>query len=208
MKKTLLFVLGLSLFALDGFAQRGQGQGRGRDRDIRAERGRETTINHRPNNGRHQYAYVAPRKRGRRPAVVHRRGNETVIIRRHPGIRYTRPVVYQRPIVVRPHIRYNRGYRYGNVLRTGQVNNIAESMSYARFDDEALQIAKNRIRRNAIRSEDVAYLMSQLNFEDNRLALAKFAWSRTVDRRNFNLVFNELKFRSSQRELDRFIGRF
>ena len=207
MKKTLLLVLGLSLLTLEGMAQRGQGNGRGRDKEFRGNRDRETTINHRPNHNRPNYYRNAhPGKRGRRPVVAHR-GNETVIIRHRPGIRYQRPIVFSPNVVVRPYA-YNRGYSNRYVLRTGQVNNIAESMSFARFDDYALQIAKNRIRRNGIRSQDVAYLMTQLHFEDNKLALAKFAWSRTVDRRNYHLVYNELRFRSSQNNLDRFINRY
>ena len=199
MKKTLLVMIGLSFLAFESIAQKGQGRGRGQGQDIDKNRGKQTTINHQPNrNNRNRSTYVVPRKRGREQVAY--RGNTRVIVTHRPGIRYTRPVV------IRPYVRYNRGYNYNQVLRTSQVNSIAESMSYARFDDSALQIAKDRIRRNGIRSEDVAYLMQQLYFEDNKLALAKFAWSRTVDRRNFNLVYSELKFRSSQRELDRFIN--
>ena len=203
-------MIGLSFIGLEAIAQQRQGRDRGPDRDRGQRPDRGTTINHRPNQQFNRHHRNGPKRY--RNAYAYNRGRETVIIRHRPGIRYTRPVVVRPHVYVRPSYRYGApGYGshvYRRVLRTGEVNAIADRMSFVQFDDDALQVAKNRIRKRTIRSEDVAYLMRQLHFEDNKLKLAKFAWSRTIDKRNFNTVFNELRFRSSQRELDRFIGRY
>ena len=135
-----------------------------------------------------------------------RRGNETVIVRYSPGIRYTRPIVYRPRVVVHPHVTVS--YAYARILSTADIDLIAERMSFASFDEDALAIARTSIRDFRLTAEDAAFLVQQLRFESNRLDLAKFAWHRTADKQNYNLVFNELKFRSSQRELDGYIYRY
>ena len=131
------------------------------------------------------------------------RGNRTVYISHSPGIRYVRHV----NITPRAYVYVNiEGRRVrSNILTVEDVDWIAWEMAQARFDDEKLDIARDLIRGNMVYAEDVAYLMQELRFEENRLRLAKFAHRRTVDKRNYAVVFDQLEFRSSRRELDRFI---
>ena len=229
MKKSVLLLIGLAFIGIEGMAQRGQGQGRDRDADFdRNRQGQQDQYRDRGQRGQ-QYGQRGHGQRGQygqrghhgqryshrnrgysysRPygrTHTYRRGNTQVIIRSTPGIRYDRYYV-RRPNF---YINYDIDRMYSRrVLHGGEVNRIARDMEFARFDDDALQIAKASIRKRGVRSADVAFLMKQLSFEDNRLALAKFAWSRTVDRGNYFRVYNQLNFRSSQRELDRFINRY
>ena len=208
MKKSLLIIMGLALISIDGIAQKGQGRGPDRDHRQREERKEEfhRDRTHYGNNNRHrQRGYSQFRHRPDAYYAGRHRGNTTVIVRRSPGIRYDR-YFYSGP-------GYRVDFGYGpaparRVLSPREVNWIANDMELARFDDRALLNAKAAIRKRNIRADDVAYLMQQLSFDDNRLELAKFAWNRTIDKRNYHRVFNKLRFRSNQRELDRYINRY
>jgi hypothetical protein len=95
---------------------------------------------------------------------------------------------------------YNR-----NVDRSLVYNSTLRRIEQSSFDSEKLRIAKQYMRTNTLRSQQVAYMMRLLNFESTRLTLAKISYNQVLDPKNYYLVYDSFQFRSSANALDRFI---
>lgn len=185
MKKLLLLVFGLAVLGAESFAQGHPGKDRRHEQSHKnAPRG-------------NAYGYYKNRE------VIVNRPSERVIITVRPGIRYVRHYT----VAPRSYVyinSYGTSYR-SRVLTPQEIDNIAHEMDHARYDQERLEIARAFIRKDMVYAEDVAFLMNYLSFEEHRLELAKFSYRRTVDKQNYHLVFDQLEYRGSKRELDRFI---
>ena len=97
------------------------------------------------------------------------------------------------------------GYRNSKVIAEWEVNRFVKDLRRVGFDDDRLEIAKDFIKGRKLYAEDVAFIMSELRFEDNRLRFAKSAYKKTLDTENYGFVFDKLRFRSSQDKLDNYI---
>ena len=108
-----------------------------------------------------------------------------------------------------PTNRNHRSPHYGNGARQGQAkvfNRTIRMMRNTPYQNERRNIAKRYVRNNPVYAHQVARMMQNMRFEADRLWLAKYAFRFTRDKRNYREVRRELRFRSSQRELARFIG--
>jgi len=74
------------------------------------------------------------------------------------------------------------------------------------FSSTKLQIAKQAIAANKVSAEQVEELMHMMDFESDKLGLAKFAYLYTVDRNNYYAVNEAFDFDSSIHELNRYIS--
>jgi hypothetical protein len=61
------------------------------------------------------------------------------------------------------------------------------------------------VDHNYVSAHQIADIMSFFSFESTRLKFAKYAFHRTCDIQNYGVVFAELTFNSSRRELDCYI---
>lgn len=86
--------------------------------------------------------------------------------------------------------------RYKEVKRTIKSNS---------FDDTKLKIAKQIIDNNCLLTDQVIGIINLLTFENNKLKLAKFAYSRTLDQGNYFKVNRVFDFNSSVEELTEYI---
>lgn len=75
------------------------------------------------------------------------------------------------------------------------------------FDGQKLRMAKREIAEHGVNSSQVAQLADLMAFESNKLDLAKFAYRFTTDPYNYHYVYNVFTFRSSVKDLERFIRR-
>ena len=78
------------------------------------------------------------------------------------------------------------------------MDDLLFEMNNYTFDSDKLRAAKQFIRNNDVYSNDVLRMMQALDFESNRLALAKFAYRFSLDPDNYYLVEDGLEFRSSK----------
>lgn len=101
----------------------------------------------------------------------------------------------------------NRGWNggYGNVMKAGEFESVKESLRKEWFETNRLQSTKFIIDKNNFTTRQVKELMQLFTFENNKLEVAKYAYSKTVDKRNYYHVNEELTFSSSKEELARFI---
>lgn len=222
MKKVLLIVLGLAFISMEGIAQKGRGHGNGQGKG----KGKKSEYVVRGNNG-NAYGHQKNRKS---KGSNHHNNNTTVVVRGGSSVAYARPRYESRDyrhrhgsvyVSYRPGIRYVRHYtirpltyiyvydhgiRYRrSIISMEQVDAIADKMAYTRGDARRLQVAKDMLWNKMLYAEDVAYLMTLLNDDEHRLNLARFAFSRTVDKENYDFVREEIILNEHKRALDRFI---
>lgn len=100
---------------------------------------------------------------------------------------------------------WNNGY--GNVMRTGEFESVRESLRKEWFEANRLKSAKFIIDKYNFTTSQVKELMLLFTFENNKLEIAKYAYSKTVDKERYYQVNEVLTFNSSKEELMRFVRR-
>lgn len=100
----------------------------------------------------------------------------------------------------------NRDYECRDILRGPEFERFYLAVANRSFDDSKMALAKQVLRHSTIYAEDLKSLMKLLNFESNKIELAKFMYQQVCDRRNFYMVYDAFSFESSIREMDRFIN--
>jgi hypothetical protein len=73
------------------------------------------------------------------------------------------------------------------------------------FESTRLTVAKQMLAGNWVTSDQVRQMMLQMNFEDSRIELARFAYNRVVDPQNYYLVNNGFTFSSSVDQLNQYL---
>ena len=82
-----------------------------------------------------------------------------------------------------------------------------ESLRKEWFENKRLATAKQIIERNYFTSQQVKELMLLFTFENNRLDIAKYAYGKTVDKRNYSVVNDAFTFNSKEK-LDQYIREY
>lgn len=100
--------------------------------------------------------------------------------------------------------RNNRDSRYDE-MSDADFGQARENLRKEWFENTRLSSAKQIIDRNYFTSRQVKELMLLFTFENNRLDIAKSAYSKTVDRENYFIVNDGLSMTSNKEELNRFI---
>ena len=75
------------------------------------------------------------------------------------------------------------------------------------FEDTKKVYAKQIVDANYFASAQVKQLLDVLNFEDTKLEIAKYAYSKTVDQNNYYLVNDAFEFESSIESLNKYISK-
>jgi len=101
----------------------------------------------------------------------------------------------------------NQGNSYGNVMSNNMFNSFLNALQNTKFDDDRVSVIKQQLATNRITSEQVKALMKSLTFDENRLNVAKFAYSRCVDRNNYFMIYSAFEFESYAQELRDYISR-
>ena len=74
------------------------------------------------------------------------------------------------------------------------------------FDDDKLSFFRAQKNMLMLSTEQVAQLVKPLAFGDNKLALAKEAYSRVVDPQNYYLLLDSFTFLSEKEEFKNFLA--
>ena len=97
--------------------------------------------------------------------------------------------------------RWDNGY--ANVLSAKDFEQVKKQISKEWSEKNRLNSAKVIIDKSSFTSQQVKELMQLFSFESNRLELAKYAFSKTVDQQNYYQLNDALTFQSSKDELAR-----
>ncbi len=100
---------------------------------------------------------------------------------------------------------WDRGPDFRNVMAAPEFERVKESLRKEWFEANRLKSAKFIVDQNNLTAMQVKELMLLFSFENNKLDIAKYAYRKTVDKRNYYLANEALTFSSSKDELARFI---
>ena len=95
--------------------------------------------------------------------------------------------------------------QYHNIMGVREFNDMKEQLRKEWFENNRLTSTKVIIDKSNFTTQQVKELMLLFTFENNRLEIAKYAYCKTVDQRNYYLVNDALTFSSSKDELARFL---
>jgi hypothetical protein len=76
------------------------------------------------------------------------------------------------------------------------------------FDATKLIIVKQSLRDNYFTTEQIAILMSDFSFDSHKLALAKKAYEKVVDKGNYFMVNEQFAFSSSVENLNNYLMQY
>ena len=79
------------------------------------------------------------------------------------------------------------------------------TIRHQNFESTRLTVAKQILSSHWVTSDQVRQIMKQMNFEDSRLEIARYAYNRVVDKNNFFQVNNGFAFSSSIDQLNNYL---
>ena len=93
----------------------------------------------------------------------------------------------------------------GNFLSTYEIDKLINDVEHAWFDSDRVAMVKQRLRHKQLSSYHVKRILLSIDFECNRVELAKFAFDRVNDPNNFCLIHDVFDFQSSINEVHDYI---
>ena len=100
---------------------------------------------------------------------------------------------------------YGNGGNLSRAMTDYEFNHVLDNISKERFENNMLKSATQIINSNYFTSEQVKQMLQLFSFENNKLDLAKLAFDKTVDQRNFYIVNDVFSYSNSKDELARYI---
>jgi hypothetical protein len=94
---------------------------------------------------------------------------------------------------------YNRG------MNVSDFNQAKEALRKEWFENTRMTSAKQLIDRNYFTSQQVKEILFLFSFENNRLDLAKYAYTKTVDKGNYSVMNEAITSGHGREELSRYI---
>ncbi len=86
-----------------------------------------------------------------------------------------------------------------------EFNAFLKTLEEKSFDDTKMTVAKQFIKNNCVSSSQLYLILKQIDFEQSRLKLAKYAYKYVYDPEKYYLVNDAFDFSSSVEELNEYI---
>lgn len=93
-------------------------------------------------------------------------------------------------------------------MNVNQYNAVRQTIQRESFDKGKMAIATQVLRDNYLSSAQVKELTMLFSFDDAKLEFAKYAYSKTVDRGSFFMVYDAFSFSSSKERLADYIRNY
>jgi hypothetical protein len=100
---------------------------------------------------------------------------------------------------------YGNGGSLTRAMSDNEFNRVLDNISRERGENNMMKSATQIISTNFFTSEQVKEMLQLFSFENNKLDLAKLAYDKTVDPRNFYVVNDVFSYGNSKDELARYI---
>jgi Domain of unknown function (DUF4476) len=105
--------------------------------------------------------------------------------------------------------RNHGGYDNSRTMNDREFSQVLSAMQKEWYEANKLKSAEQIVHTNYFTSAQVKLMLQLFSFENNKLELAKQAYAKTVDQRNFYLTVSDaFAFNSSKDELARYIRSF
>ncbi len=97
-------------------------------------------------------------------------------------------------------------YNYSPVISAGSFSALMSTISSSSFDSSKQNLAKQAIASNWFTSAQICEMLKLFTFESSKLAVAKAAYEKAIDKSNYFMVNNVFTFESSIEELSAYIA--
>ena len=87
-------------------------------------------------------------------------------------------------------------------------NAFIETIRRESFDDSRMTIAKSIIDQNYFISNQAKALVALFSFESNKVDIAKYMYGKTLDRKNYFIIYNAFTFSKSKEDLAEYIRNY
>ena len=103
---------------------------------------------------------------------------------------------------------YNNNNDSGNraTMSVTAYENLKTQISQKSFEKERIELANQTVKQNILTANQIAGILRLLAFDNNRLDLAKFAYSYVLDKENYAAVSDALAFDSNKKALKEFLA--
>ena len=103
---------------------------------------------------------------------------------------------------------YDRHEAYARVMNDREFNDVLRQIDKEWLESNKLKSALQIVKANTVSAAQVKELLLLFSFENNKLELAKQAYASTVDKENYDMVFDVFSFNNSKTELQRYIRNY
>ena len=101
---------------------------------------------------------------------------------------------------------WNQGNgNYSQAMNDRSFQQFKAVLAREQYEESRLSMAKQAMASNTFSSAQVQELVRLFSFEKNKLDLAKYAYTYTVDKNNYYLVSDALDYSTSKAELARYL---
>ena len=87
-------------------------------------------------------------------------------------------------------------------------NAFIETIRRESFDDSRMTIAKSIIDQNYFNTTQTKQLVTLFSFESNKVEIARYMYGKTLDRKNYFVIYNAFTFSKSKEELAEYIRNY
>ncbi len=100
---------------------------------------------------------------------------------------------------------YDHHEGYARPMSDRDFSNVLHSIEKEWLESNKFKSASQIIKTNNFTTAQVEQILLLFSFENNKLELAKQAYMNTIDKRNYQNLFDVFSFNSSKKELERYI---
>lgn len=102
----------------------------------------------------------------------------------------------------------NAGY-YPNVMNNQEFNNFMNALKKnASFDKDKFAMISGISRNTNFTSQQIYAILNAMDFDNNKLEVAKMLYGKCADQRNYHLVIDSFDFDTSKNKLMDFISKY
>jgi len=89
-----------------------------------------------------------------------------------------------------------------------EFKSVLQAIQKEWLETNKIKSASQIVKSNSLATAQVEQILLLFSFENNKLELAKQAYANTVDKGNYNMLFDVFSLNSSKTELQRYIQRY
>lgn len=93
-----------------------------------------------------------------------------------------------------------------NAVTDDEAVQMKNSIKSESFEDDRITLAQNLSKDRCFQAHHVVQIMSAMSFQDSKLEIAKFLYSKTENKNDYEICVNELTFASDREELRNYIA--
>ncbi len=104
-----------------------------------------------------------------------------------------------------PRPNHGSQYGHGNIMNSNLFNQFMRNIKQSYSDEAKVNHVKNNINKQQLSVKQVNAILNEIYFEKNKLAVAKYLYGKTADKKNYQQIYPAFNFQSSKKELGEYI---